>query len=325
VTVTRVVDQDRAFLRFIESHNLKPGESIEVEERDTASDSVRVRGRGDQRITIGTRAASKLLVHVAGALLLCLGLTAPAQAQATPFEILDNSFFVEEAFNQEAGIFQNIFGIELARSGEWAAGFTQEWPIVSQRHQFSYVLPFSSIAGGRGVGDVLINYRLQATTEGARAPAFSPRLSLILPTGSATKGLGNGNAGYQVNLPFSKQFGDVYLHANAGFTHTPRADSGNSTANLFTPQLAGSAILRVHPMFNFMLEALVGWDETPEGVQTRRDRAVTVSPGFRTGVNIGEAQVILGFAVPVTMSRGETTAGAFGYFSYELPFMATQP
>jgi DtxR family Mn-dependent transcriptional regulator len=65
VTVTRVIDQDKAFLRFIEGHHLKPGESIEVEQRDPASDSVRVRGQGDQRVTIGTRAASKLLVQVA--------------------------------------------------------------------------------------------------------------------------------------------------------------------------------------------------------------------------------------------------------------------
>jgi DtxR family transcriptional regulator, Mn-dependent transcriptional regulator len=62
VTVTRVIDQDKTFLRFIESHHLKPGESIEVEDRDAASDSVRVRGKDDRRITIGTRAASKLLV-----------------------------------------------------------------------------------------------------------------------------------------------------------------------------------------------------------------------------------------------------------------------
>jgi DtxR family Mn-dependent transcriptional regulator len=65
VTVTRVIDQDKIFLRFIENHNLKPGESIEVENRDAASDSVRVRGKHDQRVTIGTRAASKLLVQVA--------------------------------------------------------------------------------------------------------------------------------------------------------------------------------------------------------------------------------------------------------------------
>src|SRR4030095_2407796 len=33
VTVMRVIDQDKFFLRFIENHNLKPGQSIEVEDR----------------------------------------------------------------------------------------------------------------------------------------------------------------------------------------------------------------------------------------------------------------------------------------------------
>ena len=66
MTITRVIDQDKSFLRFIENHHLKPGESIEVEDRDAASDSVRVRGKDEQRITIGTRAASKVLVHVDG-------------------------------------------------------------------------------------------------------------------------------------------------------------------------------------------------------------------------------------------------------------------
>jgi DtxR family Mn-dependent transcriptional regulator len=62
VTVARVTDQDAAFLRFIESNNLKPGQKIEVEERDEVSDSVRLRGSNDRRMTIGARAASKLLV-----------------------------------------------------------------------------------------------------------------------------------------------------------------------------------------------------------------------------------------------------------------------
>lgn len=62
VTVARVTDQDAAFLRFIESHHLKPGQTIEVEARDEVSDSVRLKGRHDERMTIGARAASKLLV-----------------------------------------------------------------------------------------------------------------------------------------------------------------------------------------------------------------------------------------------------------------------
>jgi DtxR family Mn-dependent transcriptional regulator len=61
--VTRVANQDPAFLRFIESNNLKPGQPIEVERRDAAADAVHLRGKDDRTITIGTRAASKLLVE----------------------------------------------------------------------------------------------------------------------------------------------------------------------------------------------------------------------------------------------------------------------
>src|SRR5438128_8866802 len=38
--VTRIADQDPAFLRFIENNDLKPGQPGEVETRDTAADAV---------------------------------------------------------------------------------------------------------------------------------------------------------------------------------------------------------------------------------------------------------------------------------------------
>ncbi len=62
--VTRIADQDPDFLRFIEHNNLKPGQPVEVETRDAAADAVQLRGQ-DRRITIGARAASKLLVELA--------------------------------------------------------------------------------------------------------------------------------------------------------------------------------------------------------------------------------------------------------------------
>ena len=309
VTVTRVIDQDKVFLRFIENHNLKPGESIEVEARDAASDSVSVRGKDDQRVTIGTRAASKLLVQVARALLLILAAAAPVMAQARPFEILDNSFLVEEAFNQPVGIFQNIFNVRVGEEGDWEATFTQEWPVITQAHQFSFTLPYASLGGKSGVGDVLINYRLQALLENASRPAFSPRVSLILPSGSSSKGLGSGSPGWQVNLPFSKQFGDTYLHWNAGFTHT---------ADLLTPHAAVSGILRVRPMLNLMLASVIEWEELAEGFA--RETIFTLSPGFRGGWNVGDTQTIIGLAMPVAFAGGTTDVGVFGYFSYELPF-----
>lgn len=321
VTVTRVVDQDRLFLRFIESHHLKPGESIEVEARDAASDSVRVKGKDDQRITIGTRAASKLLVQIASALLICVACAGELAAQAKPFEIADNSFLVEEAFNQEPGIFQNILNLRVERNGDWETTFTQEWPLFSQTHQFSYTLPYAAIDSQSGLGDALINYRWQATTESESRPAFSPRLSLIVPSGSASNGLGNGGAGWQVNLPVSKQFDDIYVHANAGFTHFPSSTVDEADYSLLTPHVALSGILRVRPMFHVMLESVFEWEEFVEDATTRRDTVVTISPGFRTGWNTGDAQTIFGFAVPISVVGGDATAGVFGYFSYELPFL----
>src|SRR6266852_5314486 len=46
--ITRVADQDPDFLRFIENNGLKPGQSIEVETRDSAADAVRLRGKDDR-------------------------------------------------------------------------------------------------------------------------------------------------------------------------------------------------------------------------------------------------------------------------------------
>ena len=192
VTISRVTDQDPAFLRFIERRDLKPGAVVEVEERDTAADSVRLRGRDDRAVTIGARAASKVLVQAASVVIafLCLAGTAMAQAPAPaaartvePFQIMDNSFLVEEAFNQEPRIFQNIFGF-TRQSGDVLMTFTQEWPGPSMRHQLSYTMGALLKRSESAIGAVSVNYRFQAMTEGPGRPAFAPRLSLILPQGT---------------------------------------------------------------------------------------------------------------------------------------------
>lgn len=339
VVVSRVIDQDRVFLRFIEQNNLKPGESIEVEERDAASDSVQVRGKNDRRITIGTRAASKLLVNVARLLVVFLiSGSAFAQTPATatnspaasprasdrPFEITDNSFLVEEAFNQEPGIFQNIFGIYRPGDGSWLTGFTQEWPVRIQAHQFSYTVALAGTTVGSGFGDVFLHYRFQALEESAGRPAFSPRVSIVFPTGDSDRGLGDGSPGWEVNLPFSKQFRDLYVHWNAGFIHLPSAAGITAQHNLLTPRVAASGIYRVRPMLNLMLEGVFEWPEEVDGARTERTHTMTLLPGFRTGWDVNNAQAIVGIGVPVSFSPGTKDAGVFGYFSYELPFMRTK-
>ena len=62
VVVARVIDQEPDFLRFVEQCELVPGERVTVVARDPASDAVHVRTPTGRDVTIGARAAAKILV-----------------------------------------------------------------------------------------------------------------------------------------------------------------------------------------------------------------------------------------------------------------------
>ena len=244
-----------------------------------------------------------------GRLLTALGVLAgggaSAHAQPAPpppaFGIVDNSFLVEEAFNQERGVVQSIFSWTRIGSGEWVATFTQEWPVPAMEHQLSYTIPFSRLNGSTEVNDVLVNYRYQWLREGAGRPAIAPRASLILPTGNSIHGFGDGTVGLQLNLPVSKQIGAVYLHGNVGTTWLP----GVSRIDL----VGGSAIWRARRMLHVILESVAAVGES-----------FIVSPGFRYGWDVGESQIVVGLAIPVTFADDDRRASLLTYFSYEVRF-----
>jgi len=232
---------------------------------------------------------------------------APAQAQqaapASPFGITDNSFLVEEAFNQEAGIFQNIFVFTRNRDRLWTASFTQEWPVTTVRHQLSFTLPFQAGGGeDASLGNVVLNYRFQLSEEGPGRPACSPRFSVIAPSAP-----GENTWGWQANLPVSKRTGRVYLHGNAGVT---RFDSETS------PFAAASVIWALRPMLDVMFEV---YSQNDPGDAGGRRTMTTIVPGVRTGWNVGERQFVAGVGVPITRGASHDTA-VLGYLSYELPF-----
>ena len=187
----------------------------------------------------------RLTENLLGALFLALlpYLSPAGAAEKQPIDAIeDNSFLIEEAYNQEPGVVQHIFSAAYnndSRRRGWSFNFTQEWPVFSQDHQFSYSVPSYHFIDGAdrvyGVGDILLNYRYQALEEGELKPAFAPRFSLVLPTGNRDRGTGNGVVGYQWNLPFSKKLGSRFaLHANFGLTYLPhaRVRLGGSTGPL---------------------------------------------------------------------------------------------
>jgi len=263
------------------------------------------------------------------ALLACIGilLAASAFAQApagsspdrsAPFGITDNAFLIEEAFNQEAGIFQNIFQISSKRDGVWSGAFTQEWPLGGMRHQISYTLPFSGGGIDTAFDSVGVNYRYQLLEEGAGRPAFTPRFTIILNT---RRNDAAEDVDLQINLPFSKQVGDFYFHWSAGVTwgvDAPRPGFGTGT--LTSPQVAGSVVWRLQPMFHLMVENVLDYDGSFSGSGTLHDASYTLAPGFRWGWNVGDQQLVLGAAATMEYFTDATRVAALTYFSYELPF-----
>ncbi|HEX9705635.1 MAG TPA: hypothetical protein VGA20_10340 [Gemmatimonadales bacterium] len=233
-----------------------------------------------------------------------------AQAPAKPEPIKDNSFLLEEAYNQEARVVQHIsLFLHTRQTDDWAYAFTQEWPLGGPRHQLSYTLTLVRVdAGGSantGLGDLALNYRHQLVGVNGGPLAVAPRVSLLLPTGDAGAGLGAGTPGVQVNLPVSWQPGrSLVTHWNAGVTLMPR----DGTADF---NLGQSLIWLTTPTFNAVLET--AW-ASGEGEQ------LVVAPGLRAAFNFGSLQVVPGIALPIGLgpSAGEHSLAV--YLSLEHPF-----
>jgi hypothetical protein len=278
------------------------------------------------------RKLSAALTLLAPCLLAAQG--APRDTAAPP-PIEDNSFLIEEAYNQERGVVQHINTFSRSTTGSgWLYTFTQEWPAPTQLHQLSYTVavarPDAPGASPR-FGDLLLNYRHQ--TIAREDLLFAPRFSALLPTGSATTGTGLGGAGVQVNLPLTKVLAPwLASHTNVGGTFVPRGKTADGerlrSANL---TLGQSFIWLARPTFNVMLETLYSatsnrvTDDAGRLVAAPNDRTLTVSPGLRYAFNFASGlQIVPGIAVPVTM-RGalgsiDADTGVFLYLSFEHPF-----
>ena len=247
----------------------------------------------------------------------CLGAhPAFAQPPTSRFGITDNSFLIEEAFNQESGIFQHIFVASRTRSGDWSGSFTQEWPVKTQRHQFSFTVPYATEGGLGARGDLGLNYRFQLLGGEADRPAISPRLTVILPT-SASRTLGREGVGWETNLPVSVSAGPIFVHLNAGARAMRELDPVSGARDWTHAAFGGgSLIVALTPMVNLMAETLVVSERGAGG----RETSTTFAPGARIGWNVGDQQLVVGLAVPITRGAERDTA-VLAYFSYELPFV----
>jgi hypothetical protein len=259
-----------------------------------------------------------------------LVLSAPLSAQNQPKPIQDNSFLVEEAYNQEDHVVQHISQFtHFWLNRGWTYTFTQEWPDLRRpRHQYSYTLaiisPGEPATAGPGFGDLALNYRYQILGNGSSRLAFAPRLSLLLPTGNSRLDRGNGAVGIQTNLPLSTVIRrNLVMHWNAGATAVPHArDAAGDRANTLGWNVGQSTIYLVRPMFNFMLENVWAVQQRAVGPRhTELDRTLLINPGVRLGWNRPHGlQIVTGVSFPQGVGPSLGEHDLLLYLSFEHPF-----
>lgn len=265
--------------------------------------------------------------------LMCLAQNPPGQAadsgKTSPRAIQDNSFLVEEAYNQELGVVQHISNFQQNWSThDWFYTFTQEWPVDPRpRHQLSYTIalvrPGASLASG-GLGDIALNYRYQLVGNGDARVAFAPRFSVLLPTGDYHLGRGAGGVGLQVSLPLSVVVTrKLVTHWNLGTTLVPGAKNGlRQKAPTYGYNLGQSFVWLVRPRLNLLLETVwVGSEKVVGPGQTQRSHTLLISPGVRWAYNLAHGlQIVPGIGVPLGVGPSAGERGVFLYLSFEHPF-----
>jgi hypothetical protein len=257
-------------------------------------------------------------------------LTFAASSQTTTPEpkVEDNSFLMEEAYNQEFGVVQHIQSFTRNfETKDYVYSFTQEWPIdLDPRHQFSYTLQGVKASdlpnSGFGIGDTLLNYRFQLV-DNARV-AVTPRASLLIPSGDSAKGRGAGGAGFQTNWALSfRAHKKLTMHSNAGWTVIPNAKNlAGDKARSDSFNLGQSFIWLAKPRFNVLLETVyqANGDVTAPG-KSERSHDVTMNPGVRWAYNLQNGmQIVPGVSVPVGIGPSSGQTGILFYLSVEHAF-----
>ena len=195
--MTRVTDQDPEFLRFVERRDLKPGEVVEVEERDAAADSVRLRGarrprRHDRRARrvegaraggLGHHRCSCCCWRWRGSRRTTPRAGGRKPAAVVPFEI-HGQFVPGRGGLQPGGLASSrTFSGSSRQGGVWQLAFTQEWPVPARASPASPTRCRRRRSHPRDVRRRVPELPLPGAEEGPGRPAFSPRASLIIPTG----------------------------------------------------------------------------------------------------------------------------------------------
>lgn len=252
----------------------------------------------------------------------CLLMTLTAQAR-----IEDNSFLLEEAFNQEWGVYQFIQEYQVNQKTKgYEYSFENEIPITDKTYQFSYEFTRAREdgSGAGNIGDATLNFRWQPMNKDGIL--LAERFGLIVPTGNVNKGGGNGVFGLEFMQAATLTVRDnVMNHWNMGFSVLPNAKSqGIQKRGTLTAFTAGSSLIWLcNDSFNLLLEGLLqsGQSMLSDGSK-EIGTSFTINPGARFAIDLDykETQIVPGISFPTEILNNRTEHGVLVYLSIEPKF-----
>jgi hypothetical protein len=255
----------------------------------------------------------------------------------------DNSFLLEEAFNQPKGVHQYIANVafDYLKGGDYdyAYSFSQEIPLTDKTHQLSYTIFYKMLKEGQtnseasGLGDFHLSYQPMLWGEKKWAMVI-PRFTLILPIGNAKDGLSSGSIGAQFNLAVTKRLSrKIVTHYNGGYTFVPSAQryegslSGGkiltAEKDIHSQNLGTSIIWYPKRKFNLFLEYVCNFVGSIEADGTLlRSHQSIINPGLRFCIDNGFMQIVPGISMPVNFVDGRYDHSTlFLYLSFEPDYL----
>lgn len=241
--------------------------------------------------------------------------------------IEDNSFYLEEGFNQDAGMVQFIQSYEMStRVSQGLYDLTIEMPITDKVHQWSY--GFEALnkgnEGRQDIGDSVLSYRYQSLNRDGYLMA--ERFGLILPTGSVEHETSNGVLGLDFKYAATIPVATLWMnHWNVGSRILPNSKRFKQKVRVSEQEysLATSGVYLYSDHLNLILEAIFtnfnGFGDEGEKIT---ENAITLNPGIRVDFDIdwNATQVVPGISFPARFVGGLIEQGILFYLSFEPNF-----
>lgn len=221
-----------------------------------------------------------------------------------PMSIEDNSFLIEEAFNQSSGVIQYTL-INQLTNGSTNFNFECEFPLKRELHQLSFSIPAKLDQSFFGLEDLVISYRPLLSGR-HRWVMVAPRFSLVIPTGKFSRGFGSGLFGLEWNLALTKRLSrGLITHVNLGSSHLlnntelATLPEDKTRENRLQNRFAGaSLILALARNCDFMTE----FKATNE---VKGNWNLAANPGFRFLLKVKEFAIVPGISSPLEWRSGK--------------------